>query len=87
MFPTLATRTKSPSSAEIEAWMVARLAEGLKVAREEIDLHTPFSDFGLDSVAGLQLTGDLEGVVGRALEPTLLYEYPTIATLARHLGG
>jgi acyl carrier protein len=78
--------TRRLAPADIESWMVTKLADALKVPREEIDIDAAFTDFGLDSVAGLQLTGELETMVGRPLEATLLYEYPTIATLSRYLG-
>jgi acyl carrier protein len=31
------------------------------------------------------MSGDLEDWVGRKIDPTLLYDYPTIETLAQHL--
>jgi acyl carrier protein len=31
------------------------------------------------------LTGDLEDWLGTRLDPTLLYDYPTVAALAKHL--
>ena len=41
--------------------------------------------FGLDSAAAVGITGELEQWLGRRLSPTLVYSYPTIATLAHHI--
>ncbi len=35
----------------------------------------------------MTLAGELEGWLGRSLSPTLVYDHPTIETLARHLAG
>jgi 8-amino-7-oxononanoate synthase len=72
---------------QIQSWMVTRIAEALSVRPDEIDVRAPFTDHGLDSVAALQLTGALEDVVGQPLSATLIFEYPTIETLAAHLGS
>jgi acyl carrier protein len=72
---------------QIQSWMIDRIAAAVGVSPAEIDVDAPFVDHGLDSVAALQLTGELETMVGRALDATLIFEYPTIATLARHLAG
>jgi len=32
-----------------------------------------------------RLSGDLEAWLGRELSPSLIYDYPTIESLARHL--
>ena len=45
----------------------------------------PFDRYGLDSSAAVGMTGDLEDWLGKEVEPILLYDYPTIETLARHL--
>lgn len=72
---------------QLRGWMVARIASALQVPAAEIDVNAPFSDHGLDSVAALQLTGALEVALNRSLSATLVFDYPTIETLARHLGA
>ncbi len=52
-----------------------------------IDRTAPFSSFGLDSVALVELSGELSAFLGRGLAPTLLYDFPTIDRLSRHLAG
>jgi acyl carrier protein len=70
---------------QLQAWMVERIAAAVGLDAADIDVDAPFIDHGLDSVAALQLTGELETFLGRPLDATLVFEYPTIATLCRHL--
>lgn len=74
------------SSEEIEAFFVQRLAGGLGVATDDLDVTQPFSALGLDSAATLALLAEAEAWLGRRLSPTLFWDYPTIATLSAHLG-
>lgn len=74
------------SPEEIEAFLVQRLAGGLGIATDDLDVTQPFSAFGLDSAATLALLADAEVWLGRRLPPTLFWDYPTIVTLAAHLG-
>ncbi|NJM71685.1 MAG: acyl carrier protein [Scytonema sp. RU_4_4] len=76
---------ESPTEAKIQAWLVSYLAELLEIDSDEIDVTIPFDRYGLDSSALVGLTGDLEAWLGRELDPTLLYDYPTIDALVQHL--
>ncbi len=69
----------------IQAWLVERLARHLRVPASAVDPRQPFAHYGLNSVQAVGLSGELQDWLGRPLEPTLLYAYPTIETLARHL--
>ncbi|MEL6606584.1 MAG: acyl carrier protein, partial [Cyanobacteria bacterium J06614_10] len=40
---------------------------------------------GLDSSAAIGLTGDLEDWLGQSVDPTLLYDYPTVDALVAYL--
>jgi acyl carrier protein len=70
---------------DIEDWLVAYLAPLLSVRPDEIDRRRPFAEFGLDSLAAVTLSGELECWLDRDLSPTLAWDYPTIEALARHL--
>jgi acyl carrier protein len=74
-----------PTAIEIQAWIASYLAELLEVDAEEVDISLPFDRYGLDSSVAIGLTGDLEDWLGTRLDPTLLYDYPTVAALAKHL--
>jgi acyl carrier protein len=74
-----------PTTKEIQAWIAAYIADLLEIEPEEVDLQVPFDRYSLDSSVAVGLTGDLEDWLGCKLDPTLLYDYPTIAALAEYL--
>jgi acyl transferase domain-containing protein/acyl-CoA synthetase (AMP-forming)/AMP-acid ligase II/pimeloyl-ACP methyl ester carboxylesterase len=79
--------SKSGKQFEIQNWLVDRLAEILNVFRSEIDLEESFATSGLDSVQAVRLSADLEDWLGVKLSPTVIYDYPNIASLAKYLAG
>jgi acyl carrier protein len=78
---------KEISAAEIQDWIVAYLADLLEIEPEDVDVTIPFDRYGLDSSAAVVLTGDLENWLGIEIEPTLLYDYPTVEALVEHLSS
>lgn len=66
-------------------WLSARLSLYLRRAPESIDPAVPLAEYGMDSVAALSLCGDLEEEFGLEVEPTLLWDFPTVTALVRHL--
>jgi acyl carrier protein len=80
------TNTKQPRSAmEIQDWIVTYVAQLLEVDPADVDVTIPFDRYGLDSAAAVGLTGELEDWLGYEMDPTLLYDYPTIEGLVKHL--
>jgi acyl carrier protein len=78
----------SPETSErIQGWIVSRLARLLGVKPEEIGVDDPLSDYGLESVEAIALSGELSDLLGRQLSPTLTWDHPTIADLARFLSS
>jgi acyl carrier protein len=69
----------------IRQWLVTQLAEQLGSAPQDIDGCQSFSEYGLDSLTGISLAGDLQEWLGISLSPTLLWEYPSVDTLAQYL--
>lgn len=66
-------------------WLVGALSRALSIDPEEIDTSVPYERYGMDSVAAVEITGDLEKVLGVKLLPTLMYDYPTIDAFSEHL--
>jgi acyl carrier protein len=69
----------------IEAWLIDYLAQLLELPPDGISVLDSFEEFGLDSAAAVGLTGDLGRWIGRKLEPTIVYDYPTIGSLSAYL--
>lgn len=48
---------------------------------DDIDGQTPLTDYGLDSMNAMELVGEIEAKFDIQLDPTLLWEVPTIDEL------
>ena len=72
---------------EIEDWMVKHVAALLEVEASSVDVDTPFRTLGLDSIAAVDMSVELEDWLGRDLPPTIAYDHPTIAKLSAHLAS
>ncbi|MEJ7599640.1 MAG: acyl carrier protein [Kofleriaceae bacterium] len=70
---------------EIEDWLARVIARSLRVEQREIDVHQPFAELGMDSIAAVELSGDLERWLGRRIAPTVVWDYPSVSLLAAHL--
>ena len=70
---------------EIQVWLVSYLAELLEIEPDEVDVTISFDRFGLDSSAAACMAGDLEEWLEYEVEPTIMYDYNTIESLAKHL--
>ena len=82
---TAAVETLGKTAADIQTWLVAYLADLLEIDPSDVKVSTQFERYGLDSAAVVGLSGDLEEWIGIELDPTLLYDYPTIETLSKYL--
>lgn len=71
----------------ITSWLVAQLAERLDLPVEDIEIHKDFTEYGLNSIEAVNLSGNLENFLGRRLDPTLLWDYPNIHALALYLAA
>jgi acyl carrier protein len=83
-----ARRASAGDAAEVErirAWLIAEVAELLSVAPESLDAQEPLSNYGLSSMTGLMLSGEIEEWLGLTLDPAVAWEYPTIESLAQYL--
>jgi len=81
----MGSTTSNPSKETIQSWLQIRIAEYLQLDTEEIDVSLPFSYYGLDSVASLGISGELEIWLGRKLPQTLTWDYPNIELLSSFL--
>lgn len=76
-----------PTAADLQAWIVSYLAELLEIDPDEVNVTIPFDRYGLDSSAAVGMTGDLEDWLGCEIDPTVLYDYPTVDALVKHLSS
>ena len=73
--------------AGLRAWLTARLAAHVGLSPSDIDPTRPFASYGLDSLALVGLSGDLQNWLGRDVPVTAVYGAPTVASLAAAVAG
>jgi acyl carrier protein len=79
--------TTSPrfSKAAIQRWLQLRIAEVIQAPADQVDITLPFSYYGLDSVAALAISGEMQIWLRRKLSPTLTWDHPNIERLSAFL--
>jgi acyl carrier protein len=75
----------SVTTEETQDFLLQALAKMLNVEPADIDTRIAFDRYGLDSAAAVKLTGLISKWSGIELEPTLLYDCPTIDQLTAYL--
>jgi len=70
---------------ELSRILRLRVADLLGCDVDEIDSVKEFTSYGLSSIEGLSLLGDLEDLVGLELPDSLLWDFPTLEKLTQHL--
>ncbi|MBF6078063.1 acyl carrier protein [Nocardia beijingensis] len=71
----------------IQDWLVRRVADYTERAPHEVDPLVPLAELGLDSVSAVGLCGEIEERWSLEADPTLVFEYPTIAEIAAYIAA
>jgi|HubBroStandDraft_5_1064220.scaffolds.fasta_scaffold886109_2 phthiocerol/phenolphthiocerol synthesis type-I polyketide synthase D len=66
-------------------WLLENVSRLLGVDPSEIDVHDQLQEYGMDSRQFIELTFDLEDLLGRKLPATLVWDNPSIAALVATL--
>jgi acyl carrier protein len=70
----------------VQEFVEERAARALGLAPgKQIDSRCPLQEMGLDSLMSVELRNALASALGRSLSATLLFDYPTVECLTRHL--
>ncbi len=77
----------TPSAADIEAWLVARVSGLTGVPAADIDTREPLTRYGLDSVSLIALAAEMEKRTGYRFRENPLDAHSTIESLARFVAG
>ena len=70
---------------EVLSWLTLKFADWLEVAPEELDSQQPIASYGLDSISAVTLSVQLEEELCVELDTAVLWDRPTLASLAEHL--
>ena len=65
----------------MKTWLIARAG----VKPSEIKLDKPFSDYGLDSMTAVEMSGEIEDWSGTSLTPIVAWNYPTVSQLSQYI--
>ncbi|WP_431825893.1 beta-ketoacyl synthase N-terminal-like domain-containing protein [Burkholderia sp. F1] len=79
--------TAARGTQELVQWFVEHVARLSGTAAGNLDPDAPFSAYGLDSRDAIMLSGELQDWLGQPVSPTVVYDFPSISLLARHLSG
>jgi polyketide synthase PksN len=69
----------------VETTIVDSLSNTLKVSQEEIEGETAFSEFGVDSILGVNFVDQINEQLGISLNMAVIFEHPSVFTLTRHV--
>ncbi|MCY7785574.1 non-ribosomal peptide synthetase [Bacillus inaquosorum] len=67
---------------ETQSWLVELFTEELRINREDFEIDGLFQDYGVDSIILAQVLQRINRKLEAALDPSILYEYPTIQRFA-----
>lgn len=70
---------------ELEKWLMERLRQYVPDLREPVDPHRELGEYGLDSIAVVAFAADVEDHLAVSVDPTAVWDHPTIAQLATYL--
>ncbi|WP_299535815.1 non-ribosomal peptide synthetase [uncultured Streptomyces sp.] len=76
--------SRSPEE-HVRATVERTLAETLKLTADELAGDKPFADYGLDSLTGVSLVHRLNESLNTDLDPSVLFENPSIRRLTRFI--
>jgi len=84
----LAEVTESERGPLLVSYLCAQVAAvlGMK-SQEQIEMRTRLFDLGIDSLMAVELKNRLESGLGQSLHSTLVFDYPTLESLAGYLSG
>ncbi|PTL76608.1 type I polyketide synthase [Vitiosangium sp. GDMCC 1.1324] len=82
---TLAQAEPAQRGALVEEHLAEQISHVLGLEASKLDRMRAFGELGLDSLMSLELRNRLEASLGLKLSATLLFTYPNLAALSRHV--
>lgn len=70
---------------EVLVWLTLKFADWLEVSADELDSQQPIASYGLDSISAVTLSVQLEEELSVELDTAVLWDRPTLESLAEHL--
>lgn len=82
---TTATLEEQLEMPEVLTWLTLKFADWLEVSPKDLDSQQPISSYGLDSISAVTLSVQLEEELCVELDTAVLWDRPTLESLAEHL--
>jgi|HubBroStandDraft_1064217.scaffolds.fasta_scaffold00052_8 polyketide synthase PksN len=79
------TKSGNPTTGRIEPRLREVVAEALRLAPEEVEAGISFAEYGADSIISVDLVRRINAAFGIELKTTALFNYSTVAELARYI--
>ncbi|MBP2630953.1 MAG: pksL 6, partial [Firmicutes bacterium] len=65
-----------------QRWLIDLFSQELKMDPSKLEIDTPFQDYGVDSILLAQIWRSINELLTNELDPSILFEYSTIESLA-----
>ena len=85
--PQMAQAPAPTTVRDIQQWIASWLAQALQLTPQQIDPQRPFADYGLDSAMAVEFAQQLGNCMGKDIEMTLAWNFPSIAAAAAYLAN
>ena len=82
---TITIAEKQLESPEVLSWLTVKFSDWLEVPADELDPKQPIASYGLDSISAVTLSVQLEDELRVELDTAVLWDRPTLESLAEHL--
>ncbi|HMR40460.1 MAG TPA: SDR family NAD(P)-dependent oxidoreductase [Ignavibacteria bacterium] len=70
---------------DLKNWLINKASELLKIRPEDLDMNESFASYGMDSLRAVQLSGYLSMLLKKQIPSAVVYNYPSVNLLLRHL--
>ncbi|MGW3847450.1 SDR family NAD(P)-dependent oxidoreductase [Streptomyces fagopyri] len=85
--PKQLSETSATTSEDVRAWLVSAVAEAAGLTPSAVSADRPIAELGLGSRQLVTLAADLSEWLGRPLEPSLVFNHPTIEAITATVLG
>ncbi len=72
---------------EIRRWLTERVAYYLERPVDDVDPSVPLAEAGFSSVSAVSLCGDVEDRFEINVDPTMVFDYPTVADIVAFIAA
>ncbi|BCH57154.1 SDR family NAD(P)-dependent oxidoreductase [Agrobacterium vitis] len=74
-----------PSKRDVEARVLAALADALKVEEDQLKADVAFADYGVDSILGVTFVNSLQQSLGIELNAAIIFDHSTVERLSKYV--